>query len=444
MAEGGQTDVGRPAGPVSGRLNEFQRTMLQWTGRHPYNAVHVARVDATIDPDRLVGRIPHVLEQAGLTNYSLDESKGVYRYEGGPAGIELRVLDGRGGSEPVVFGEMERQLNEPFAYHARFQPFRFFLVVSENVSHVGLAYFHVVADADSVARLLLEIVAAAFDESCHPLRDAGLALRGSSRIPLGGPLAALRRTRASYRKFQAMRQSHRPPPSEIDTYDNFWFPRNLDAATSARVLEEARHHGVTLNDLCLAALLIAVIPAASPRFEVRRQHLSAGCVVNLRRDLPERRRRDFGLFLGSFAVTHRVPEDITLGELLESVKAQTSAIKRGKLYLASRLEFKANRFLSSRQRPEKQRHFYRKAYPVWGGITNYKMELEQATKAGLIGDYFRAVSAGPALALVVGITGVGGRLNFGFTYRPDSISKAVVEEIADRLLSLLSGKGGAA
>lgn len=441
MGAGGQTGGGRPAGPVSGRFNEFQRTMLQWTGLHPYNAVHVARVDAPIDPDRLAERIRHVLVEAGLTNYTLDEGKGAYRYEGGPAPIELRILDAADGAETVVFGEMERQLNEPFAYQGRFQPFRFFMVVSGTVSYVGLAYFHVVADADSIGRLLLEIVAAAFDETCRPLRDTELARRGSSRIPLGGPLAALRRIRGSYRKFQAMRQSHRSPPSRIETYDNVWFARNLDADASARILAEAKRRGVTLNDLCLAALLIAVIPAASLRFERRRRHLSAGCVVNLRRDLPERRSRDFGLFLGSFAVTHPTPVDITLEELLASVHAQTAMIKRDKLYLASRLEFKANRFLFSRQRPEQQRHFYRKAYPVWGSITNYKMDLEQGATAGMIGDYFRAVSAGPALALVVGITGVGGRLNFGFTYRPDSISKAAVEEIADRLFSLLSGKG---
>jgi NRPS condensation-like uncharacterized protein len=441
MGEGGQTGGGRPAGPVSGRFNEFQRTMLQWTGLHPYNAVHVAKVNAAIDPERLATRIRHVLVEAGLTNYSLDEAAGTYRYEGGPAGIELRVLDPGDGAEAAVFREMERQLNEPFAYRWCFQPFRFFAVFEGTVSYVGLSYFHAVADADAIGRLLLEIVAAALDDTCRPLRDTALASRGSSRIPLGGPLAALKRVRGAFRKFQAMRQSHRSPPSRIESYDNAWFARNLDAEASARILAEAKRHGVTLNDLCLAALLIAVIPAASLRFERRRRHLSAGCVVNLRRDLPDRRRRDFGLFLGSFAVTHPTPVDITLEELLASVHAQTTTIKRDKLYLASRLEFQANRFLFSRQRPEQQRHFYRKAYPVWGSITNFKMDLDQDTGAGRIIDYYRAVSAGPALALVVGITGVGGRLNFGFTYRPDSISKAAVEEIADRWLSLLSGKG---
>ncbi|MBU6180345.1 MAG: hypothetical protein KGR69_11805 [Verrucomicrobia bacterium] len=441
MGVGGQTGGGRPAGPVSGRFNEFQRTMLQWTGLHPYNAVHVAKVIEPIDPDRFVDRVRHVLVEAGLTNYSLDERRGRFRYEGGPASIETAVIAGGADPEGTVFREMERQLNERFPHRERFQPFRFFLVTAGEVSYAGLAYFHAVADAESIGRLLLEVVAACRDETPRALRDAGLARRGSSRIPLGGPIAALKRVRGAFRKFQAMRQSHRSPPSRIESYDNAWFARNLDAEASARILAEAKRRGVTLNDLCLAALLIAVIPAASLRFERRRRHLSAGCVVNLRRDLPERRSRDFGLFLGSFAVTHPTPVDITLGELLASVHAQTTTIKRDKLYLASRLEFKANRFLFSRQRPEQQRHFYRKAYPVWGSITNYKMDLEQGATAGVIGDYFRAVSAGPALALVVGITGVGGRLNFGFTYRPDSISKAAVEEIADRLLSLLSGKG---
>ena len=444
MAEPGQFAPVESTGPARGRLNEFQRTMLQWTGLHPYNAVHVAKIDFEIEQERFRDCARHVLVTAGLTNYSLDERRGTFRYEGGPAEIEVREFSDGDEAEAVVFREMQRQLNEGFAYGECFQPFRFFLVAGNGVSYVGLAYFHVVADAESIGRLLLEILAACGDKVPGPLRDGGMSRRGSSRIPLGGPWAALKRLRGAFRKFQAMRQSHRSPPSRVESYDNAWFPRNLDEQASARILAEAKGRGVPLNDLCLAALLIAVIPAASLRFERRRRHLSVGCVVNLRRDIPEARRDDFGLFLGSFAVTHPTPVDISLGEILASVHHQTKVIKRDRLYLASRLEFRANRFLFSRQRPEQQRHFYRKAYPVWGSITNFRMDKETGGPGGVIRDYFRAVSAGPALALVVGITGFAGRLNFGFTYRPDSISREAVEEIADRLLSLLSGKGDVA
>ncbi len=83
MGETGQSTPAGTSGPVSGKLNEFQRTMLQWSGLHPYNAVHVARVTAAIAPERLARAASHVLAEAGLTNYAVREKGGVYRYEGG-------------------------------------------------------------------------------------------------------------------------------------------------------------------------------------------------------------------------------------------------------------------------------------------------------------------------------------------------------------------------
>jgi len=195
-----------------------------------------------------------------------------------------------------------------------------------------------------------------------------------------------------------------------------------------------------VNDLCLAGLLMAVIPATSERYGTAREHLSNGCVVNLRRDLPKSRRGDFGLFLGSFSVTHPAPDSVSLGDLLTSVHAQTEEVKRGKLYLASRLEFRLNRFLFARKPIEKQRNFYRKAYPVWGSITNFKMDEFHIGETANATEYYRAVSAGPALPFVVGVTGFGGRLNFGFTYRPEVIDRETVRGIADRFLEIVTGK----
>lgn len=427
-------------GPVSGTLNEFQRTMLQWSRLHPYNAVHVARVTVEMSPDRLAGAAAHVLAEAGLTNYALREANGLYRYETGRVEVEPLVIEG--GVSPLsrVHREMERQLNEPFASGGLFQPFRWFLVKGEGETFVGLAYFHVVADAESIGRLLREVITAAFDETPQPLRDSALALRRSSRVPIGGTLVLLRRTVAAFQTFQRMRRSFRPPDCPVNRFDNEWFGRSFDLEETAAVLALAKRHGATVNDLCLAAVMQAVIPAAMERFEKKRQELSAGCVVNLRRDLPEARRRDFGLFLGSFSVTHPVPVKGRLDELIASVHAQTEEVKRSKLYLASRLEFRVNRFLFARQPLEKQRNFYRKAYPVWGSITNFKMDGFQIGEKARIADYYRAVSAGPALPFVIGVTGFDGRLQFGFTYRPDVIEAATMRGIADRFLQILTGK----
>ena len=440
MGETGQNLPAVTPGPVSGKLNEFQRTMLQWSGLHPYNAVHVARVTAPISPERFARATSHVLAEAGLTNYAVREKGGAYRYEGGAVEVVPLVLEG--GDDPVAVAhrEMERQLNEPFPREGLFQPFRWFLVRGAGESFVGLSYFHVVADAESIGRLLREVITAAFDETPQPLRDGSLSQRRSSRVPTGGPFGLLRRTVAAYGKFQRMRQSFRSPDCPVNRFDNEWFGRSLDAEETAAVLALAKRHGATVNDLCLAAVLQAVIPAAISRFEGKRQHLSAGCVVNLRRDLPEARRRDFGLFLGSFSVTHPVPVTVRLEELIASVHAQAEEVKRAKLYLASLLEFRMNRFLFARQPLEKQRNFYRKAYPVWGSITNFKMDGFQIGDKARVADYYRAVSAGPALPFVIGVTGFDGRLQFGFTYRPEVIKGEIVRGIADRFLQILTGK----
>ncbi len=426
------------AGPASGRLNEFQRTMLQWSGLHPYNAVHVARLEGAIDPLRLETAARHVIGLAGLSGFRVDEGSGRFSYAGGPATIGLAVIEG--GLEPgeVLRAEMEHQLNEPFPAAGPFDPFRLFLVRGSDESHFGLAYFHVVADAESVGRLMGEILAAAHDETPQSLRDPRLAIRSYTRGPRMNPFALFRRVRGAFRKMQAMRRSFRSPDCPVNRFDNAWFGRSLDPGATRAVLARAKASGVTVNDLCLAALLKAVIPAASGRFEKSRQHLSAGCVVNLRRDLPEGRRGDFGLFLGSFSVTHPAPTEIPLADLLRDVAAQTAQVKRDRLYLASTLEFRVNRFLFKRKPIEKQRNFYRKAYPVWGSITNYRMEQGIAGANWRVSDYYRAVSAGPALPFVVGVTGYGERLNFGFTYRPDVIRGEVVVDIAERFLKLIT------
>lgn len=423
---------------ASGRLNEFQRTMLQWSGLHPYNAVHVARLEGALDPGRLEAAARHVLTLTGLSGYSLEARSGRYRYEGGPSAITLARIDGGTEPESVLWREMERQLNEAFPASGPFDPFRLFWVDGGDHGFFGIAYYHVVADAESVGRLLGEILAAAQDEQPLPLRDARLAERSHSRGPRTNPFAFFRRVRGAYRKMQAMRRSFRSPDCPVNRFDNAWFGRSLDAEATRQVLARAKAAGATVNDLCLAALLKAVIPAASGRFEKSRRHLSAGCVVNLRRDLPEERRGDFGLFLGSFSVTHAAPPEITLADLIREVATQTAQVKRERLYLASTLEFRINRFLFARKPIEKQRNFYRKAYPVWGSITNYRMEQGIAGANGRVSDYYRAVSAGPALPFVVGVTGYEGRLNFGFTYRPDVIRGEVVTDIADRFLKLIT------
>lgn len=416
--------------------------MLQWSGLRPYNAVHVIRIRAAVSPSRYEERLNHVIRACGLTNLTIDETRGTYCFQGGEAGCVPTVIEGGGDPDGSVNREMERQINDPFPHDRCFTPFRFFILPSDDETFLGIAYFHAIADADSIGRLLIEIVRSCVDADPLPIRDESLRPLRESTVPLGNPVAAVRRLVAAYRKFQNMRQSFRPPLSEAGEYRNEFFGRSLDQEQTAKVLATARQWEMTVNDLFLAALLKAVMPVTAERFGNRRKHLSVGCVVNLRRDIAEKRRRDFGLFLGSFAVTHPVPEGISFRGLAAGVRSQTLPVKLHRLYLAARLEFRISRFMLARMPVEKRRNFYRKVYPIWGSITNVKIDgLCAAPGMVPVIDYYRAVSAGPAMPFVISVTGLGGRLNFGVSYRTDVIPSDKIDLIIGRFIELLTTSG---
>jgi len=431
--------------PVSGKYNQFQRTMLQWSGLHPYNAVHVVRIAGTIELDHFEKSLNHVLNLSGLANLSINPKSGRFTLHGGNPACHPRLIEGNGDPLPALYREMTRQLNEPFPFETRFTPFRFFLLRSAGESFAGITYFHAVADAESITRLLLEIVRACFDPAPGPIRDETLRPRGDGKLPTASPLSALRRSWSAITRIRSMRMSFRPPLCKITDLHNDISCISLDREHTAVLLSTAREWGLTINDLCLAALLLAIAPLAPEVTRGSRPHLSVGCVVNLRGDLALRKRNFFGLFLGSFAVSHAVPEGISLRDLAHSVREQTLAIKKRKLYFASALEFLISRFMFERMTKEKQCNFYRKSYPLWGSITNMKMDgLCNTFDVAPIRDYYRAVSAGPAMPLVIAVTGVDGHLNFGASFRPAILPASEVGEIMERIIGQLKAVGGKA
>ena len=82
----------------------------------------------------------------------------------------------------------------------------------------------------------------------------------------------------------------------------------------------------------LALLLKSRASLATDRARAKkRRELAVGCIVNLRRNLKLESRRTFGLFFGSFTVTHAVPEGVSLRDLAAGVRRQTRLQKRHQL-----------------------------------------------------------------------------------------------------------------
>ena len=60
---------------MKGRLNLFQAAMLRWRDLHPYNAIHVVRIDRPLDAARLQALIARQLDALGLTGFLLDTAR---------------------------------------------------------------------------------------------------------------------------------------------------------------------------------------------------------------------------------------------------------------------------------------------------------------------------------------------------------------------------------
>ena len=426
---------------MHGRLNSFQRTMLQWNDMHPYNAVHVARIPEALDPERLRNVLIGTLETQGLARLTLNRDKVTYQYLGGSASGEVKMVATEGGADLALSAETERQLNAGFFPDGEFNPFRFWVAPEREAFFLGLAYFHAIADAESVVLLIKDVVNAYLGRS-----GRGLSSPVDRHPPCldnllpSHPGTLARKLLALPSLIRDLRSSCRVRCREPQNFHNGCVFFSLKPEPMRALVEAGKAWEVTLNDLFLALVMKSLFPLASGRMRgKRRRRMSVGCIVNLRRDLGVDSQRTFGLFLGSFIVTHEAPEEISLMNLARDLHRQTLRIKRNRLYLGTPLELGFARFMFSLFSTERRWKFYQKHYPLWGGITNMNLNSLWDQQAGERPvDYFRAVSTGPAIPLVLSVTTVRDHLNVGLTYRSAVFSAPEIEQVKHSFLESLN------
>jgi hypothetical protein len=423
---------------MKGQLNNMQRSMVQWNDLHPYNAVHVIQIAPSLAPEKIESVIYATLQARGLTRLELDQSLGRYQFHGGPGLCEIKTLTAGQDASAVLAAEVKRQVNTPFPRESIFEPFRFFLVPDANCIHLGLAYFHPIADAESVGLLIRSIIDACLDGQpaapvkpmeLHPAPRDGYWSEGLGH--LAGKLVRLPR------QMKAMRSSFKTYCRNPQDLGNEFLLFSIKPPGLDRLRRAARNLGVTLNDVFLALLLQGVAPLALEREqETHRRKISVGCIVNLRRELAVDSAKTFGLLLGSFVVTHEVPRGIPLEDLARQVHAQTQRIKEDREFLGYPLELRLGRLVISFFSTERRRKLYPKHYPLWGGITNMNLNPIWDSRPGTpVTNYFRAVSTGPVTPLVLAATTIGQTLNIGLTYRPAVFTAAEVGLVIESFLN---------
>jgi hypothetical protein len=420
---------------MQGRFNSFQKSMLHWNQMHPYSAVHVVQLRGALDAPLLRACILTTVERRGLTHLRLDHERFTFQYQGGPADCEIRIVTTQEEPFCAMVAEMERQLNLAFDSTGPFSPFRFLVLPGGDFFFLGVVYFHPVADAEAVLYLLKDIVTA-YVEGVACDSGASLDLYPDARAHLvrRHPMVVARKLLGFPAQMRDMRQSHRPQYRDAANMTIGFVCFSLPAEDLCALVAAAKSWGVTVNDLFMALLMKALSPCAAARAQARkRRSISIGCIVNLRKDLSVDGGRTFGLFLGSFTVTHAVPAGISLRELAGDIRERTSRIKRRKLYLGTPLELGFARFMLKFFSPARRKKFFAKYYPLWGGITNMNLNAvwkDAGSSAPL--DYLRGVSTGPITPLALSVTTVGDRANLGLSYRTAVFSRNDIEGLQCR------------
>ncbi|MEP6998461.1 MAG: hypothetical protein ABI900_12485 [Betaproteobacteria bacterium] len=428
---------------MKGRLNLFQAAMVRWREMHPYNAVHVVTLPLTLDLSRLQACIDRQLEGLGLTGLTLDRRRLRYEWTGGAAAAPVTAIVPGADAQATVRAEIERQLNLAFPAAGRIEPFRFFVVDTGPAFHFGLAYDHFIAGGDSIVRLLQRMV----EDYC------GIAPGGATLLPdlyppgyrrlFARQALALARGLSSWRYLVAScRRSARPPyPKDGDGYNGVAFGR-LEAAESAQLSGTARAWGMTRNDLFLTIMLMTLSPQVPERRQAkRRRELAVGSIVNVRSDFGPRSAEGFVPLLGSFRVSHPVPDGMPLRELARFVGSETGRIKQRKLYLQTLLAIGLSSLQWRHLSNEERQRFHAKNYAVWAGVTPLQLNAlwpEAKVYPFRLG-YIRAVSTGPLSPVVVALTTLGDVVEVALSFRRGALDRHRAERLlADIIHSIRS------
>jgi len=421
---------------MRGELNTFQRAMLQWNSLRPYNAVHVVRIAGPLEMARLRQVIETTLHRRGISRLLLDRRHGTYEYQPGQAPIAIREAGEVGAHQAELTAALEHELNTPFQIDGPFCPIRFFVLVEREEFLLGAAYFHPIADGESMILLLRGAVSAYLGDTgtypcdpffCHPPRHdrwwqyrPGLILRKLLAVPF---------------EIRMHRRSIRLRMREADDQRTQVRLMRVGGETVATLVARAKAWGVTVHDLLLALLMQAVAPLAPRRSgKSRRRNITVGSIVNVRGDCGVDREQTFGLFLGSFVVSHPVPQGIELRALATDLRGQTARIKRHKLFLATPLELALAGCFFNLYSTKRQEQFYHKYHPLAGGISNMSLDAywQSGEKVKPL-DYFRVVATGPTTPLVLSTTTWNRGMTLAISYRPGVFTPAGIDALEEQL-----------
>ena len=439
----------RALSPV-GRLNAFQRVMLQWSELHPYNAAHTYRLSGPPNLQSLQQAIREAFDHNGLGVAEIDPDGVWYRHEPDesphPAKIEWVV-----GDEPPedrLAAHLGRELNRPFE-RPRCRPFRFSVVDAGPRSHyVSLIYDHWAADSVG-ARLVMRHVLGRYLGLDIPANEEPLDLYPGTyrevfadRLQghhLAGPMLR------SIRSWLDNRSTWRVAFASAQQMAVGYALYGVRPGTVSKVRQFARQNEVSVNDVFLAALCRAMAPFLPRRSSKAGSHdMTLGTIVDTRADASEDLGESLGTFLGYYLVRVAGDGNIGLDELTRRIAAATRVKKQRRSYLDSAVNLRVASAIWPHLKPESRLHFARRALPLTAGISNVQLRGTWIERQGAnrILDFHRAVSNGPALPLVLSPTTIRDQMNVAVSYRVTGFSQSKIDGIMQSFVEQLETLGG--
>lgn len=420
-----------------GRLNIFQQLIRRWEQVHPYNAAQVLRLAGRADFQRLDDAWDSAVRALGLGIARVED--GHYWFEPPPGeSHRLCVYRVQGLS---LEEHLSAELNRP-CVDGQGLPFRSFVIQDPDSYCAGVVYQHWTADSTAMRILLREWFMritqpdAARRTPVHLPSGGYWRYFGPDQVPWRIPDALLSFPRWLSR-FRRVRKIRTGGSNNYDT--GFALRRAEDGWIDA--LRNVSHRlGVTVNDLFLAATAHACHRHLPLVRHARRQDLAIGTIIDLRRHGHHDLTDTFGLFLGFGNVICRPNDLADLKRLIRTVSAQTAMQKRTASAPASMLWLAAATGVMALMRLDKTFPYYRKHFPLCGGISN--VDLSQSWAADVspapLLEYIRVSPTGPMIPLAFTPTTMGARFHLGLTYRSGIIDAAQALAIADTFYAQLT------
>jgi hypothetical protein len=454
LASGLQIGPAASAPPI--QLNAFQLLMRRWSQMHPYNAGQVMRVSGIADRKRWKEAAEAVIGELGL---------GKPRFQNGDQAVVFVPVDDvtieQSSLDLQAF--FNEELNRPFA--AGELPIRFATLPApphhgQPSHYLAAVYDHWIADSRAMRELMNRIFER-YQSACETESNLPpLTLRAPPFKPLFrkhvGRLTRWASMRESLKNLWRHRHGYRLNLWDPLDFTSRFVIRELPEGLIDRLHRYAKSRGASVNDLFIAVIAQAMgtftaderLGRSKRLMHFTRRGVGIGTIVDIRDAASQPLDRVFNLYLSSYTVLLKNPEERATKDVMSDVARETKQIKESLATVKGFWALEMARFgYDVYDSPRFRAMLLHKTVPVVAGISNVNMSgswVDPTPPAGeekgagdrpsgraipQILDYLRISPVGPLIPVVFTLTTIRGRLSLCVTFRTQAFREGKLQEI---------------